>query len=155
MKVNFKHLIISILIPLLIGGLSALLTKNSMSIYQNLILPPLSPPGIVFPIIWTILFILMGISSYIIYQSNGEEKENALKIYIIQLLLNFIWSIIFFKFTNFVIAFTILVILWIFILKMISCFSEISNISGKLQIPYLLWVTFAGYLNLMVVVLNK
>lgn len=154
MKVNFKHLIISILIPLLIGGLSALLTKNSMSIYQNLILPPLSPPGIVFPIIWTILFILMGISSYIIYQSNGEAKENALKIYVIQLLLNFIWSIIFFKFTNFVIAFTILVVLWIFILKMISCFSEINNISGKLQIPYLLWVTFAGYLNLMIIVLN-
>ena len=154
MKINFKRLLFSILIPLIVGGISALFTKNSMDIYKNLNLPMLSPPGFIFPIVWTILFILMGISAYLISFSEGEEKENAQKIYIIQLILNFIWSIIFFNYNNYVLSFIVLIILWLFILKMIISFYNINPISGYLQIPYLLWVTFAGYLNFMIILLN-
>lgn len=154
MKINFKRLLFSILIPLIVGEISALFTKNSMDIYKNLNLPMLSPPGFIFPIVWTILFILMGISAYLISFSEGEEKENAQKIYIIQLILNFIWSIIFFNYNNYVLSFIVLIILWLFILKMIISFYKINPISGYLQIPYLLWVTFAGYLNFMIILLN-
>lgn len=155
MKINFKKLLLSISIPLVVGGLSALITKDSMNIYENLNTPPLSPPGFIFPIVWTILFILMGISFYLTTLFNdGEEKENAQKIYIIQLILNFIWSIVFFNYNNFILSFIILIILWLFILKMIISFYKINPIAGYLQIPYLLWVTFAGYLNLMIIILN-
>ncbi len=155
MKINFKNLLLSISVPLIVGGLSALLTKDSMNIYENLNTPPLSPPGFVFPIVWTILFILMGISFYLTTLFNdGEEKENAQKIYIIQLILNFIWSIVFFNYNNFILSFIILIILWLFILKMIISFYKINPIAGYIQIPYLLWVTFAGYLNLMIILLN-
>ena len=91
---NKSALIISILIPIAIGALSALISNN-MEVYQTLNKSPLSPPSITFPIVWTILFILMGISSYIIYMSNSKDKNTALKIYGIQLFFNFCWSIIF------------------------------------------------------------
>ncbi|MCO8192825.1 TspO/MBR family protein [Anaerofustis sp. NSJ-163] len=154
MKINYKKLLLSILIPLLVGGVSALFTKDSMDIYINLNQPVLSPPGFIFPIVWTILYILMGISAYFISFFDGEEEENAQKIYIIQLILNFIWSIIFFNYNNFILSFIILIILWLFILKMIISFYKINPIAGYLQIPYLLWVTFAGYLNFMIILLN-
>ena len=154
MKINYKRLIICILIPVLTGGLSALLTMNNMNIYDNINLPKLSPPGIIFPIVWTILYILMGISLYFVSLKSYDLSEKAQKIFVIQLILNFIWSIIFFNFKNFILAFIVLILLWIFILKMILSFYKLSAFSGILQIPYLLWVFFAGYLNLMIIILN-
>ena len=155
MKVKWKELIVSIAISLGVGALSGYLTMNSMSLYNDLVKPPLTPPGWIFPIVWTILFVLMGISAYLIYVSNSEEKVQALQIYAIQLMLNFIWSLVFFNMQAYLLAFVILILLWISIIAMIKIFYRINPIAGKLQVPYLLWVTFAGYLNLAIYFLNK
>ncbi|MCR2032407.1 TspO/MBR family protein [Anaerofustis stercorihominis] len=154
MKNNIKTLIISILIPLLTGGLAGLLTSKSMVIYKHLNLPPLSPPGFIFPIVWTILYILMGIGAYFIIISDSSTRTEALRTYALQLVLNFLWTIVFFNMRNFFLAFIILIALWALIIKMIITFKEIKPLAGYLQIPYLLWVTFAGYLNFMVFILN-
>ena len=154
-KVKWKELIVSIAISLGVGALSGYLTKNSMSLYQELVKPPLTPPGWIFPIVWTILFALMGISAYLIYVSDSKEKNQALQIYAIQLMLNFIWSLAFFNMQAYLLAFVILILLWISIIAMIKVFYEINPLAGKIQVPYLLWVTFAGYLNLAIYLLNK
>ena len=154
MKNNIKTLIISILIPLITGGLAGLLTSKSMVIYKHLNLPPLSPPGFIFPIVWTILYILMGIGAYFIIISDSSTRTEALRTYALQLVLNFLWTIVFFNMRNFFLAFIILIALWALIIKMIITFKDIKPIAGYLQIPYLLWVTFAGYLNFMVFILN-
>ncbi len=151
---NKSALIIAILIPIAIGALSALISNN-MEVYQTLNKPPLSPPSITFPIVWTILFILMGISSYIIYMSNSKGKNTALKIYGIQLFFNFCWSIIFFALNQYLFAFIWLLILIALIIIMIIKFYNIIPLAAYLQIPYLLWCIFASYLNLMIYILNK
>ena len=155
MKVKWKELIVSIAISLGVGALSGYLTKDSMSLYQELVKPPLTPPGWIFPVVWTILFVLMGISAYLIYVSDSKDKNQALQIYAIQLMLNFIWSLAFFNMQAYLLAFVILILLWISIIAMIKSFYEINPLAGKLQVPYLLWVTFAGYLNLAIYFLNK
>lgn len=154
-QIKWKPLIVCLLIPLAVGGLSALLTMGSMEIYGALKQPPLSPPGFLFPIVWSILFILMGISSYLVYVSDSKNKTKALIIYAVQLVFNFFWTIIFFNMQSYLFAFIWLVILWILIIAMIISFWKISKPAALLQIPYLLWVTFAGYLNLGVYLLNK
>ena len=154
MKITNKYaLIISILIPLAVGSLSALLSGN-MSAYSTLNKPALSPPSIIFPIVWTLLYILMGISSYIIYKSNDPRKSMALKFYAIQLFFNFFWSILFFGFSQYFLAFLWLLILIFFIAVMIYLFYQINPLSAYLQFPYLIWCIFAAYLNLMIVILN-
>ena len=155
MKVKWKELIISIAISVGVGALSGYLTMNSMSLYNDLVKPPLTPPGWIFPIVWTILFVLMGISAYLIYISDSKERVQALQIYAIQLMLNLFWSLVFFNMQAYLAAFIILILLWIYIIAMIKIFYEINPIAGKLQVPYLLWVTFAGYLNLAIYFLNK
>ena len=155
MKVKWKELIVSIAISLGVGALSGYLTKDSMSLFQALEKPPLTPPGWAFPVVWTILYILMGISVYLIYISDSKEKVQALQIYAIQLMLNLFWSLVFFNMQAYLGAFIILILLWIYIIAMIKIFYEINPIAGKLQVPYLLWVTFAGYLNLAIYFLNK
>ena len=157
MKENTKNYIISSIIALAAGGLSALLTAGSMDLYSEITKPPLTPPSVLFPIVWTVLYILMGISSAIIYNQKDEktgEVRSALTVYGINLFLNFFWSIIFFNMRAFLFSFIWLVILWIVILVMIIRFYRIRPIAGILQIPYLLWVTFAGYLNLAIFLLN-
>jgi len=155
MKVNWKELIVSIAISLGVGALSGYMIKDSMSLYQALVNPPLTPPGWIFPVVWTILYILMGISVYLIYISDSKEKVQALQIYAIQLMLNFIWSLVFFNMQAYLLAFVILLFLWLSIIAMIKIFYEINPLAAKLQVPYLLWVTFAGYLNLAIYFLNK
>lgn len=155
---KIKPYIISVIIALGVGGLSALLTKGSMVAYQSINKPPLNPPMIVFPIVWTVLFILMGISSAIIYTKpydNKEESYSALRLYGFQLAVNFFWSIIFFNMQAYLFAFIWLLLLWVLIIAMIIRFGKIDLTAAYLQIPYLLWVTFAGYLNLMIYILNK
>jgi len=157
LKIKWPELIISIAISLVVGFLAGIFTSGSMGIYNNLTLPPLSPPSIVFPIVWTILYILMGISAYLIYVSDAskESKKNALTIYAIQLLMNFAWSIIFFNLNAYLISFVWLVGLWMMIVLMIISFYKINKTAAYLHIPYLIWVTFAGYLNLSIYLLNK
>lgn len=152
--INWKSLTVNLAISLGTGILSALITRNSMDTYKNLNLPKLAPPSILFPIVWTILFILMGISAYIIYESNSDQKQNALTIYGIQLLINFIWPILFFNLKLYLFSFIWIILLWLLIILMISSFKKISNVAAYLQISYLLWVTFASYLNFMIYYIN-
>lgn len=143
-------------IPLVIGGISALITKNSMNIYSEINKPPFSPPSWLFPVAWAILYILMGISLYLVSNSNAEksEKQRAYIFFGIQLFLNFIWSPVFFVMQQFLSAFIILVFMWLFTVFTIICFYGISKCAGLLQLPYLLWLTFAGYLNFAIYLLN-
>lgn len=157
MSIKLKPLIISILIPLAVGGVSALVSMNGMQDFEKTNKPPLSPPGWMFPVVWSILYILMGIASYIVYTKRKTDKrvDSALSYYAAQLVFNFFWSIIFFRLDAYLFAFIWLVVLWILILITTLKFYQISKPAGYLMIPYLLWVTFAGYLNLGIYILNK
>ena len=152
---NKKALIVSILIPLGVGALSGFLARNSMDVYEKLVQPPLSPPSWVFPVVWTILYILMGISAYLVYTTDSLYRKSSLKIYAAQLVVNFFWSILFFNLEMYLFAFLWLLLLLVLILFMIFSFSRVSKTAAYLQIPYLLWVMFAGYLNLGIYLLNK
>lgn len=152
---KIKPYLFSILIALAVGGLSALLTRNSMDVYETINRPMLAPPMILFPIVWSVLFILMGISSAMIYNERGSaDVSGALKTYGFQLIINFFWSLIFFNMQAYLFAFIWLIVLWIAILVMIVQFCKIKPLAAYLQIPYLLWVAFAGYLTLMIYLLN-
>lgn len=146
-----------ILLTELVGLVAGLLTREGTKIYNETITkPPLSPPAILFPIVWVILYALMGISAASISLSEQTaRKKRALYLYFAQLAFNFCWSIIFFNFQAFAPAFFWLLILWALILWMIVAFHRIQPFAAFLQIPYALWVTFAGYLNLGVWLLNK
>ena len=139
-----------------VGGLSGWLTRNGTELYKTAMeKPPLSPPGIVFPIVWTALFALMGIGAARIYMAPVSRiRSQSLRLFLVQLLFNFFWSIIFFNLQNYGFAFVWLVVLWILIFRMTLHFSKIDRLAAWLQIPYLIWVAFAGYLNLGVWVLN-
>ena len=157
MSKKLRSFVIAIAIPLLVGGLSALLTSGGMGFYETIEKPTLSPPGIVFPIVWTILYILMGISSGIIYNSDSPDtiKNSAIAIYVSQLIINFFWSIIFFNLRAFLPAFILVLILLALIGAMIIAFLKIDKKAALLQIPYFLWVSFATYLTLSIYLLNK
>lgn len=155
MKQTTKQLLIALAIPLAVGGLATLLS-GGMGDYRQLNQPPLSPPGWVFPIVWTILYLLMGYSSYRVYTAGKAPAltEKALKLYAAQLFLNFLWPIVFFGFSWYLGAFFVLLGLWILILLTMRAFTAIDETAGDLLIPYILWVTFAGYLNVGVAILN-
>jgi tryptophan-rich sensory protein len=155
MKIEWKKLLLCIAIPLGVGGLSALLTRGSMEAFGELNQPPLSPPAWLFPVVWTILYVLMGIASYLILTSGlPYRSRTALTVYGIQLGFNFFWSIIFFNLEWYLFAFVWLLLLWGLILITTLLFYHIKKAAGYLLIPYLLWVTFAGYLNLAIYFLN-
>ena len=156
MKINIKALVIAIAIPLLVGAFAGFLTADSMAEFMQLNKPPLSPPGILFPIVWTILYTLMGIASYLVYSSNEKQEDiyDALSVYALQLFVNFFWSIFFFNLEWYLFSFFWLLLLWGLILYTILLFYRISKPAAYLLIPYLLWVTFAGYLNLGIYLLN-
>lgn len=156
MKHKILRLLICIGIPLGVGGLSAWITKNSMDIFGKLVQPPLSPPSWLFPVVWTILFILMGIASYLIATQPEPQGSvaKALRLYAIQLGVNFLWPILFFNFSLYLPAFLWLLLLWALLLITTLKFYKISPAAAGLMLPYLLWVTFAGYLNLGIYLLN-
>ncbi len=155
-RMDWTALIGAILIPLAVGGFSAILTGGNMKIFGELAKPPLAPPGWLFPVVWTILYTLMGISSYLIYVSAApkEQKNTALLSYGIQLAVNFFWSIIFFNMEAYLLAFLWLVLLWALIVLTVKHFAKISKPAARLLVPYLLWVTFAGYLSYGIYLLN-
>ncbi len=157
-KTLFKPYIISVLLALLVGILAALLSGNISDAFNTLVKPPLSPPSVLFPIVWSILYILMGISSARIFtaiSANGNDKSEALKIYLIQLFVNFLWPIIFFRFGFRFIAFLWIVLLVILIADMIARFYKVSKKAAYLQIPYFVWSIFATYLNIGFYILNR
>ncbi len=156
MNINWKKLLICLAIPLGVGGLAALLTRSSMDAYGLYEKPPFSPPGWLFPIVWTILYLLMGWASFLVLESNAKESEKreALVLYGVQLGLNFLWPLVFFRAQKFLAAFLVLIALWVAIYLTIRAFTKIKELAGDLLLPYLLWVSFAGYLNLGIYLLN-
>ena len=154
---KYKPYIIGCAIPLAVGGLSSFLTMGNMDIYKELNQPALAPPSWAFPVAWTILYVLMGISSTMIYLTEGvpgEKRSDALFTYAVQLAFNFFWSIFFFNLRAFLFSFFWLMCMWVLIIIMIVKFYRINKTAAYLQIPYLLWTTFAAYLNFMIYVLN-
>ncbi len=146
--------IISVAISLGVGGISAFLSKDNMSIYSAVNRPALSPPSWLFPIVWTVLFVLMGIAAAIIWNSNGKELDSALIFYGFQLVFNFCWPLIFFNFRAFGIAFFWLLVLLVLIGITAIKFYKINKTAGWMMLPYFAWVSFAGYLNYMIWQLN-
>lgn len=156
-KFNLGDLIISLLISL--GGSLAVgkLISGSAKMYENLNRPWFSPPSWVFSVVWTVLYILMGVASYRIYlrYKGGDKVKGALLLYGLQLILNFAWSIIFFVFKLYGLAFIELIILLIFIIITTIKFFKFDKIAGWLMVPYIVWVSFAGVLNLFIWMLNE
>lgn len=150
---KFKIYAKSILIPVLVGGVVGLITSGFID-YNNLNQPPLSPPSIVFPIVWTILYTLMGVS-YGILKSNSLVDSEINFIYYLQLFVNALWSFFFFVFKWRLFAFFWIILLAILVIIMIIQFYSKNKLAGLLQIPYLLWIIFATYLNLFVYLLNQ
>lgn len=146
-----KRIIYSLL-PIVGGALVGLIISGYMN-YGDMVKPPLSPPSYIFPIVWTILYILMGISYFIATKDNENDKELN-QIYILQLLVNFFWPIIFFVLKMYFTAFFWIILLLILVIIMIKELLKINKISGYLQIPYLMWLLFATYLNIGIFLLN-
>jgi tryptophan-rich sensory protein len=146
----------NILLAEAVGALAGWLTRESTRIYATTLQkPPLSPPGFLFPIIWVVLFALMGIGAARIRLAiPSTRRTQSLAVYWAQLIVNFFWSLIFFNLRAYGPAFLWLLLLWVLVLRMILAFRRINRLSAWLQIPYLLWVTFAAYLNLGVWLLN-
>lgn len=155
-RITWKPYLFFIGLSEAVGVIAGLLTRNGMEQYKLLDKPALAPPDIVFPIVWSILYALMGVSASRIYlSSTTEERDRGLKLFYLQLIVNFFWSIIFFNLQAFGLAFIWLLFLWILIVLMIRSFARTDRIAAYLQIPYLIWVTFALYLNFMVWILNR
>jgi len=155
---KIKDYLISLLIPWGIGLLSALVSGSAMKDFQNLDQPPLSPPMILFPIVWSILYTLMGISAARVYKNAGFDKKAAkdgLSYYAASLVVNFFWSILFFNFKVYLIAFVWLLLLLLLIVKTIVEYHKVDRLAAYLQIPYAVWVAFAGYLTMGVYILNR
>lgn len=153
MKIKWKTLLTAIAIPLLVGGFAALLTRNNMDVFEMVNKPPLSPPAWLFPVAWTILYILMGIASYLVYNADGYIRS-ALSAYGLQLIVNFIWPLVFFNLRAYLFAFIVLLVLLALIILTTVRFHRLSKQAAYLLIPYIIWVTFAGYLNFGIYLLN-
>lgn len=155
MKIQWKKLAVCVAIPLAVGALSALLTRSAMRDFAALDQPPLSPPGWLFPVVWSILYALMGVASYLVVVTESSERSrNALTLYAVQLAFNFVWSILFFNMGAYLLALVWLAILWVLILCTLLAFRRIRQWAGRLIVPYLLWVSFAAYLNAGIWYLN-
>ena len=154
--INWKPYAFWILLAEAAGALSGWLSREgSRTFSETATQPPLSPPAILFPIVWTILYFLMGISAARISQSPpSPDRSRGLNLFIVQLVVNFFWSLIFFNAQAYGFAFFGLLLLWILVLLMILSFRKTDPLAAWLQIPYLLWLTFAAYLNAGVWYLN-
>ena len=156
MKAPRKTWIVCLLLPLVAGGLSALLSMGGMQDFSALNKPPLSPPGWLFPVVWTLLYLMMGAASCLVATAPASpvQRQKALFVYGLQLIVNLFWAPIFFSAKAYLFAFLWLLLLWGLILLTALRFARIRPAAGWLLIPYLLWVTFAGYLNIGVYLLN-
>ena len=149
--------LVFIAISLLVGILSALLTRENMDIYNTVVTPKPSPPSALFPIVWTVLYILMGIGAGEVYkrrETNREVAREGLLLFSVQLLLNFLWSILFFNAMQYLLCVFVLIALLVLVILMTTKFYRVSRLSGILQIPYIVWLLFALYLNVGIVFLN-
>jgi tryptophan-rich sensory protein len=149
-------MLLCILIPLIVGGISGVASiDNLQTWYLTLHKPFFNPPNTVFGPVWTCLYILMGISLYEILQGEQTiERSKAVLIFFLQLLLNFLWSFIFFRWKMMGVAFVEILLLWLSVLGMMRSFYFLNKRAGVLQIPYLVWVSFAALLNFAIWYLN-
>lgn len=152
-KFNWKPLLAFVGGTLLVGFLSSII-GGTMKGFDGIVTPSFAPPPLVFAIAWTILYILMGLSAYLVYEEKTDESKNALLFYYIQLAINFLWPVLFFRLHAFLFAFVWLVVLLAFVIIMFTKFLRVNKLSSYLQIPYLLWLVFAGILNFSVYLLN-
>lgn len=152
---KYKPYLISVSLPLIVGGLSSFFTITGMPYYDMQKKPFFTPPSILFPVVWTILYLMMGISAAKIRLSHDPKSKNALQTYYLQLFVNFLWSVLFFGLHQYLAAFFCLLLLIVLILKMIHEFSEFNQTAARLQIPYLLWCIFAAVLNFSIWYLNR
>lgn len=157
-KMNYSLLIICILVPEIVGFISNLLSNGAMTDYNNLRHPPFSPPGWVFVMVWTVLYLLMGISLYLVISSQYypvEIKKTAFLFFAAQLLINFLWSIVFFKYELRFNAFLLILVMIMLVIMTATEFYQISKPAAILLIPYILWLFYASYLNYYTWILNK
>ncbi|MBO5200539.1 MAG: tryptophan-rich sensory protein [Clostridia bacterium] len=155
--INLKKLAIAIAIPEAVGLLASLVSGNIGSRYSEFQKPPLSPPGWIFPVVWVILYALMGIASYLVAQSgygSKDDKSNAFIFYGTQLFFNFLWPIIFFRFEAYILAVAVIFVLNILVIITALCFGRFDRRAFYLFIPYIIWLLFATYLNIGVALLN-
>lgn len=153
-KINWKKFFIIAIITFVVGSFFSFFVMNSMDSFKELE-KPINVPGILFPIVWSILYLLMSISCYIISESNNKCKNNAIIWYVIQLVINSLWSLIFFGFDAYLFSFIWIILLLISVIIMVIKFYIIDKKTAYLQIPYILWIIFAGYLNLGIYLLNR
>ena len=156
-KIQFGKLLVCLAIPLAVGGLSAFLTRDGMKLFAAVKQPPLSPPAWVFPVVWTILYLMMGAASYRVLTAGVSDarRDRALTVYGLGLAANFLWPILFFTGRAYLLAFLLLAVLWILTAACALLFSYIDRLAGRLMIPTLLWLSFAAYLNVGVWLLNR
>lgn len=153
---KWKPYLISAAIALAVGGVSALLSRQGMDAYNAVaVKPALSPPMWLFPVVWGLLYMLMGVGAARVWQQEpSTQRSRGLNLYIVQLIVNFFWSLLFFNARAYGFAVLWLLLLWLLVLGMILSFRKADPLAAKLQIPYLLWLTFALYLNISVWQLN-
>ncbi len=152
---KYKPYIISLSVTLAVGILGGVVTYLGMDEFSTLTQPPLSPPGFLFPVVWTILYVIMAIGAARVYIKGKRKLSDGLIVYAVQLFFNFFWSVFFFGFGLYLFSFIWLVALWLLVLLMIVLFYRTDKLSAYIQIPYLLWLTFAAYLNMGVFLLNR
>lgn len=153
-KINWPQLLLFIVITQATGFLSNKLSGDVKSVYMELTKPALAPPNMLFGIVWPILYAFMGIALYLIWNSTSELRETTIFWFGVQLFLNFIWTIIFFRFELFWAAALVIIILDIVVAYIIYLLNDISKLAKWLMVPYLLWLLFATYLNLGIAILN-
>lgn len=154
LRIYAKKLAVSLLLPLLVGGLAAVLIRDGVAAYGQLAQPSFAPPAALFPVVWTILYLLMGVASYLVW-TQREPSRPALTVYLVQLAFNFVWPLLFFTAKAYGAAFVWLVALWALVLATTFLFFRAKRAAGVLMLPYLAWTTFACVLNYAVWMLNR
>lgn len=152
---RFLPYLIFLLITYLVAGLSSVFVVQGLPAYEKVLKPPLTPPSILFPIVWSILYFLMSVAAARVWNSSQTDRLEAAILYAEQLMLNGLWSLWFFGAQLYLLALVWLVLLVAMVVLMASTFYKIDRLSGLIQIPYLLWCLFAGYLNFGVWLLNR
>ncbi len=154
-KQKLTNLLLFIIGTELVGALSGIVTGgNFRTVYTTLNQPPFAPPGWLFPVAWSILYALMGISAYLIYQTAHPKRKTALILYGIQLFVNFLWSPVFFRLQSRIGATVVILLLLALIVVMLVYFRQIRKAAAWLNLPYLLWTAFAAYLTIGFLLLN-
>ncbi|MBQ2676163.1 MAG: tryptophan-rich sensory protein [Clostridia bacterium] len=152
--INLKKLALSVLLPLAVGFFAAVFSVNPQNVYTAISRPPLSPPPWVFIVVWSILYVLMGIAAYLIKDSKSPLKNKALNVYYISLALNFLWPIVFFNLQMYWLALVVLILLWVTVFIATAMYLTIDRTAAILMVPYLLWLSFAAYLNVAIACMN-